>query len=88
MEMQKISCDVNGYTLTFEQAKEMARLIAEEDNEFATLVSWGDRDKGVHSPCCLKCELHGDPAWEVYGRTHEGRLRISFDDERFVFIYS
>lgn len=86
--MEKIECNITGYTVDFEQAREMARLMAEKDNDFATLVSWNDRDKGIHSPQCLKCEIKGDPGWEVYGRNHDGRLRISFDDERFVFIYS
>lgn len=86
--MKNISFVVTGYTLTFDQAKQMASMIAEEGNEFASLVSWGDRDKGVHSPCCLKCEFDEVPGWEVYGRNHEGRLRISVDDDRFVFIYS
>ncbi|MEN8200371.1 MAG: AF1514 family protein [Thermodesulfobacteriota bacterium] len=86
--MEKIECDVSGYQLDFEQAREVAKVIGEKDNDFATLVSWCDRDKGVHSPCCLKCELKGKPGWEVYGENHEGRLRISFDADRFVFIYS
>ncbi len=86
--MKKVLCNISGYNITFDQAKMMAEMIAERDNTFATLVSWGDRDKGVHSPCCLKCELKGEPGWEVYGRNHEGRLRISFDNDRFVFIYS
>lgn len=86
--MQKLECSVKGYELDFDQAKEVARLIAEKENDFTTLVSWCDREKGKHSPCCLKCEIKDDPAWEVYGRNHEGRLRISFDADRFVFIYS
>lgn len=86
--MQRIDFSIKGYQLDFEQAKETGRLIAEKDNDFATLVSWCDREKGKHSPSCLKCEFEGESGWEVYGRNHEGRLRISFDDDRFVFIYS
>ncbi len=86
--MKPLECTVQGYELDFDQAREVGRIIAEKENDFATLVSWSDREKGKHSPCCLKCEIKGDPAWEVYGRNHEGRLRISFDDDRFVFIYS
>ena len=86
--MKRIDVTIDGYHLDFEQAKETGRLIAEKDNDFTVLVSWCDRDKGKHSPCCLKCEFKGEPGWEVYGRNHEGRLRISFDDDRFVFIYS
>ncbi|MEN8188530.1 MAG: AF1514 family protein [Thermodesulfobacteriota bacterium] len=86
--MKPISCNFVGYELSFDQAREVGKMMAEEENDYATLVSWCDRDKGVHSPCCLKCELKGEPGWEVYGRNHEGRLRISFDNDRFVFIYS
>ncbi len=86
--MTNITLTVSGYDISFDQARQMTTLIAEEDNDYATLVSWCDRDKGVHSPCCLKCEFDDVPGWEMYGRNHEGRLRISVDDERFVFIYS
>lgn len=86
--MERVDCAIQGYVVSFDQAREFARGMAEKDNDFATLVSWCDREKGVHSPCCLKCEFEGEPGWEVYGRNHEGRLRISFDADRFVFIYS
>ena len=86
--MGKIECRFAGYALDFEQAKAMAEIMAAPGNEFTSLVSWCDRDKGVHSPQCLQCEIKGEPGWEVYGRNHEGRLRISFDDDRFVFIFS
>ena len=85
--MVRIDCTISGYLIDFDQAREVGKLIAEKENEFTMLISWCDREKGVHSPCCLKCELKGEPGWEVYGKNHEGRLRISFDD-RFVFIYS
>ncbi len=86
--MKKVGCEISGYAVNFDQAKEIGRIMAEKENEYASLVSWSDRDKGVHSPCCLKCEFEGEPGWEVYGRNHEGRLRISFERDRFVFIYS
>ncbi len=86
--MERIECRFTDYVLDFEQAKAVAKIVAARGNELATLVSWCDRDKGVHSPQCLQCEIKGEPGWDVYGRNHEGRLRISFDDERFVFIFS
>ena len=86
--MDRIECIISGYSIDFEQAREVAKLIAEKDNEFTLLISWCDREKDVHSPCCLKCEFKGEPGWEVYGKNHEGRLRVSFDNDRFVFIYS
>lgn len=48
-KMKEISCNIKGYSVTFEQAREMAKLIAEPGNDFATLVSWCDRDKGTFS---------------------------------------
>lgn len=86
--MEKIECGFSGYVIDFEQAKAVAKIVAERGNEFATLMSWCDRDKGRHSPHCLQCEIKGEPGWEVYGRNHNGRLRISVDDDRFVFIFS
>lgn len=86
--MERVECTVLGYEVDFDQAKEICRIMAEKDNEFTMLVSWCDRNKGVHSPCCLKCEFKGEPGWEVYGRNHEGRLRISVNSDQFVFIYS
>lgn len=86
--MQSVIVELSGYEVDFVQARQIAELLALNDNEFSTLVSWNDRAKGVHSPQCLKCEIKGDPGWEVYGRNHEGRLRISFNNDAFVFIYS
>ncbi len=86
--MNRIECRFTGVLISFEQAKNVARLLAEQENDLALLISWCDREKGVHSPQCLQCEIKGEPGWEVYGRNHEGRLRISIDDDRFVFIYS
>jgi len=86
--MEKVQCLFTGFTIDFEQARAVAKILAEPGNEFSTLVSWSDRDKGVHSPRCLQCEIKGEPGWDVYGRNHEGLLRISIDDDRFVFIFS
>ena len=86
--MQSVFITLSGYTVDFEQAKQIAELLALRDNEFATLVSWNDREKNIHSPQCLHCEIKGVPGWEVYGRNHEGRLRISINDDAFVFMYS
>jgi len=86
--MQRIEITINGYTIDFELAREMARLLAEAENDMATLVAWNDAERNMHSPQCLQCEIKGEPGWEVYGRNHEGRLRISFNKDTFVFIYT
>lgn len=53
--MKRIEIATKGYTFDFDQAKATGRLIAEKENDFATLVSWCDKDQQKHSPCCLKC---------------------------------
>jgi len=86
--MQRIEIDIRGFEVNFDLAREMARLVAEQENDMATLVSWNDAVRDIHSPQCLQCEIKGDPGWEVYGRNHEGRLRISINNDTFVFIYT
>jgi hypothetical protein len=86
--MREVTVDITGYGIKFEQAKQIAELLALRDNEMATLVSWNDRERDIHSPQCLQCEIKGAPGWEVYGRNHDGRLRISVNKDAFVFIYS
>ncbi len=86
--MERVDIHISGYPVGFELARDIARLLAEEKNAMATLVSWNDAKRDIHSPQCLQCEIKGDPGWEVYGRNHEGRLRISINDDTFVFIYT
>ncbi|BCO09023.1 hypothetical protein GF1_13990 [Desulfolithobacter dissulfuricans] len=86
--MERVDITINGYAMDFDTARQIAALLASRDNEYTTLVAWNDRERNIHSPQCLKCEIKGEPGWEVYGRNHDGRLRISFNDDLFVFIYS
>jgi len=86
--MKDVRITLEGVSLDFETLRKMTEILAIRENEFATLVSWNDREKNVHSPQCLKCEIKGEPGWEVYGRNHEGRLRISINNDQFVLIYS
>ncbi len=84
--MQEITITLTGMAIDFETARAMAALIAGQGGEETTLISWCDRERGIHSPQCLKCEIKGEPGWEVYGRNHGGRLRIALQEDRFVFI--
>jgi len=86
--MEDVRITLEGMDIDFDTLRKMTDVLALRDNEFATLVSWNDRERNVHSPQCLKCEIKGDPDWEVYGRNHEGRLRISINNDQFVLIYS
>ncbi len=86
--MQAISINITGCSVQFDTARAMAELLALPGNDFATLVAWNDKKGNIHSPQCLHCEIKGLPGWEVYGQNHDGRLRISVNNEDFVFIYS
>ena len=86
--MQRVDIRSAGLTIDFSLARRIGDLIAERDNDQATLISWCDAGRGVHSPQGLLCEIKGEPGWQVYGRNHGGRLRISFNDEGIVLIYS
>ena len=86
--MKNIQITIQRMEPDFDIVRSMTEILAAQENEFATLVSWNDRDPDVHSPQCLKCEIKGEPGWEVYGRNHEGRLRISVNNDQFVLIYS
>jgi len=89
--LARIAVRLDGTSLTFEQARELAECAARAgtaDPESVMLISWCDRRRQVHSPQCLKCTLHDRPAWEVYGATHGGRVRVSVDDDEYVFIFS
>lgn len=86
--MQHIDIRIDGLAPDLELARQIGALIAGHDHEECTLVSWCDSRRGVHSPQFLHCEIGGEPGWLVYGRSHGGRLRISFNDDQYVLIYS
>ena len=86
--MQHIDIRIDGLAPDFELARQIGALIAGRDHDEYTLVSWCDARRGVHSPQCLHCEIRGEPGWLVYGRSHGGRLCISFNDDQYVLIYS
>lgn len=86
--MQKIQITLRGIDPDFATIRKMTDALALMENEYATLVAWNDRKRNIHSPRCLKCEFEDAPGWEVYGRNHNGRLRISVNNDQFVLIYS
>lgn len=86
--MKKIEIQTNGFEPDFEQARNFARIVAEDREDDVMLISWNDRKRDVHSPSCLQCEIRDTPGWEVYGINHGGRLRISINDDDYVFIFS
>lgn len=86
--MEHIDIRIDGLVPDFELARQIGETVAARDNDETTLVSWCDSLRGVHSPQCLHCEIKGEPGWLVYGRNHGGRLRIAFNNDTFVFIYS
>lgn len=86
--MQHITIEIEGESVDFSLARTLGDCIAGKENEDFCLISWFDRKRNIHSPQCLRCEIKGKPGWEVYGRNHGGRLRISFNQEAYVLIYS
>lgn len=86
--MKPISLTLEGQELDFALGRQIGILIALAGNEEAGLISWGDNLRHLHSPSGLQCEIRGEPGWEVYGRNHGGRLRISFNQDALVLIYS
>ncbi len=85
--MLRISISIQGMEVDFDLAGAMAKLAALRQEQDTMLISWNDRCRDIHSPSCLKCEIKGEQGWEVYGRNHNGRLRVSVNDDDFVFIY-
>ena len=86
--MEKISIKIEGRKLHFDLANAMALAIAEDNEEEPMLICWNDRGRDMHSPSGVMCEIKGAPGWEVYGENHGGQLRISINDEEYVFIYA
>ena len=86
--MQDIAITLEGAVLDFALAKLLGDALASQNDKEYTLVSWNDSLQNIHSPQCLHCEIKGEPGWEVYGRNHGGRLRLSFNQDAIVLIYS
>jgi hypothetical protein len=86
--MEQIEITVTGTPMNFERARALAQQVAVQEGEEPMLISWCDREQGIHSPQCLQCEIKGEPGWEVYGRNHGGRVRVSVNRDCFVFIYA
>jgi hypothetical protein len=87
-DLRKVAVRIDGEETDFLLARQIGELIARRGNEDTTLVAWNDNLRNVHSPQCLHCEIKGEPGWEVYGRNHGGRLRITVNDGAMVLIYS
>lgn len=86
--MDAVRLTVEGMELDFAMARGLAQALAAADNPETMLIAWGDRAKGTHSPCCVKCQFGDKPGWEVYGENHGGRLRIDINHGAYVLIYS
>lgn len=86
--MTEVAITVDGIELSWDLARDMAYAIARRDDEDPMLVSWFDKATGKFSPSCCKCQIKEGPAWEIYGKNHGGRYRISINHDTFVFIYS
>jgi len=86
--MKDILIAITGADLDFDLFRSMARIIALRENGETDCLAWSDARQGMQSPGGVQCEIKGKPGWEVYGENHGGRLKISFNDGEYVFIYS
>lgn len=86
--MKDIQIIIGSGESDFESARKAASAVAEKDNHEAEILSWHNRDANTQSPCCLKCDFGGTPAWEVFGKNHGGRLKIVVNEGQYVFITS
>ncbi len=86
--MKDILIAITGAVLDFDLARNMARIIAQQENGETDCLAWSDARQGRQSPGSVQCEIKGRPGWEVYGESHGGRLKISFNAGEYVFIHS
>jgi len=86
--MLDVEIRISGYELDQAEAQKMAEQIAIHDNPEAICVARYNRLANACSPCCLKSSLGDKPGWEVYGENHGGRLKITFNEGDYVFIFS
>jgi hypothetical protein len=86
--MASIAISVVGIEFDWDVARDLAYTIANRHDEDPMLMAWFDKATGKFSPSCCKCEINDGPAWEIYGKNHGGRYRISVNDDAYVFIYS
>lgn len=87
-QMQPVDLVLKGDGLSWDAARDAAYEYACRGGEDPMLMAWFDRRRGKFSPSCCKCDIMAGPAWEIYGINHGGRLRISVNDDLYVFIYT
>jgi len=83
-----ISLTVTGLELNWDLARDLALALASQGDEEVMLMSWFDKKRDKFSPSCCQCDIKEGPAWEIYGKNHGGRLRISINADEYVFIYT
>ena len=86
MLVDPVDVQVDGESLDFEQAKEIADRKAREISEDAMLIAWFDRARGTFSPP-VECGGKEKPAWLVYAETRGANIVIDVNRETYVFVY-
>jgi hypothetical protein len=86
--MAAVALVVSGVAVDWDLARDLAYAVAAQYGDDPMLMAWFDKATGKFSPSCCKCEINDGPAWEIYGKNHGGRYRISVNDDAYVFIYS
>jgi len=86
--MKDILIAITGADLDFDSVRNMAGIVARQENGETDCLAWFDGPRNTHSPGSVQCEIKGRPGWEVYGENHGGRVRIIFNQGEYVFIHS
>lgn len=73
----------------YKEAMDLANEEASKHLGDAMLLSWYDRDRDFESPQhASECHLDSAiPGYVDYGVSHGAKLRIDFEDGRFVFFF-
>ncbi|MCK5193728.1 MAG: AF1514 family protein [Desulfobulbaceae bacterium] len=85
--MVHVDMAIKGVELDFDLAEKLAEDVVRNNIAEPMMLCWSDRQRGLHSPSGVQCEIKGEPGWEVYGRNHGGQYRISINSDEYVFIY-
>jgi hypothetical protein len=87
LEMVHIEMTIKGVVLDFELAGKLAEDVVGQIIDEPMMLCWSDKQRSLHSPSGVHCEIKGEPGWEVYGRNHGGQYRISINSDEYVFIF-
>jgi len=80
---------LDGRLKDYQQAMQEADKLAAEQYEDYMLLAWYDRDRDFESPQhASECHVNSAiPGYIDYALYHGAKLKIDFEDGRFIFFY-